>query len=176
MIRTNFIQFIDQPLPPHTWQDQNSIHMISVAGQEESSHSARETGACFIDERTDVCLWADLGTAGSGSGLLSECGWCADRIPGLKGHQDLRFRLNWGDCRGPQHTDCYSSRPHAPDCWYCCWSHCWMTEKHQHISPLGVGSIMLPTKLLFPFCLMNKTLSLTTIFVQIKFMTVKTKL
>lgn len=133
MIRTNFIQFIDQPLPPHTWQDQNSIHMISVAGQEESSHSARETGACFIDERTDVCLWADLGTAGSGSGLLSECGWCADRIPGLKGHQDLRFRLNWGDCRGPQHTDCYSSRPHAPDCWYCCWSHCWMTLSPRHL-------------------------------------------
>lgn len=79
-----------------------------------------------------MCLWGGLGSAGSGSGPASGCGWSAGRRPGSWGRPVLRSRRSWGGCRGPRRTDWCRSRPHALDCWCCCCSRCWMTQSPRH--------------------------------------------
>lgn len=78
-----------------------------------------------------MCLWADIGSAGSGSGRASGCGWSAGRTPSSYGQSVLRSHRSWWGCRGPQRTDCYSCQPHAQDCWCCCCSR-WMTQSPRH--------------------------------------------
>lgn len=80
-----------------------------------------------------MCLWGGLGSAGSGSGPASGCGWSAGRTPGLWGPQVLRSRQSCGDCRGPQHTDWCRSQLHVLDCWCC--SRCWMTQSPRRPGP-----------------------------------------
>lgn len=66
-----------------------------------------------------------LGSADSGSGPVSGCGWSAGMTPWWA-QPVLRSRRRWRGCRGPQHTGWCSSQRLALDC-RCC-SHCWRTE------------------------------------------------
>lgn len=76
-----------------------------------------------------MCPWGGLGSAGSGSGRVSGCGWCAGRTPCLLARPVLRGFPSRPGCRGPWRSGWCSSQMCGLECWCC--SHCWTTEKQK---------------------------------------------
>lgn len=94
--------------------------------------SLKEPGPLAADRETHwvvMCPWGGLGSAGSGSGRVSGCGWCAGRTPCLLVQPVLRSCRSLRGCRVPGRTDWCSSQMHVLECWCC--SRCWMTERQK---------------------------------------------
>lgn len=123
-------------LYPQIWKTVRYHSTWRWVGRAEWSESAcdaltclKNSGPLVADGETYqvvMCLWGGFGTAGSGSGPVSGCGWSAGRTPCLQAQPVLKSPRSRQGCRGPQHTDWCSSQLHVLDCWCC--SRCWMTE------------------------------------------------
>lgn len=75
-----------------------------------------------------MCPSGDLGCAGSGSGRVSRCGWCAGRTPCSLARPVRRGFPSRRGCRGPRRSGwCSSQMMCGLECW--CRSRSWTTEK-----------------------------------------------
>lgn len=86
--------------------------------------SLKELAPLVIEQRechqAVMCPSGDLGSAGSGSGRVSRCGWCAGKTPCSLARPVLRGFPSRLGCRGPWRSGwCSSQMTCGLECWCC---------------------------------------------------------
>lgn len=109
------------------WEELSEVdqHVTLSTSLEELAPLVTEQREC---RQAVMCPSGDPGCAGSGSGRVSRCGWCAGRTPCSLARPVLRGFPSRPGCRGPWRSGwCSSQTMCGPECWCC--SRCWTTEK-----------------------------------------------